>query len=132
MTRNVCAAWILSLAFAGIGSAQAPVSSTDSSSHYTRAEVKGLARGAHAPNQYMALATYYGERQKNYLRRAEKEKKEWEQLKPNTVSMAAKYPRPVDSARNAYEYYMAKASESGALEAKYSRMATPVAFVNAQ
>jgi hypothetical protein len=92
--------------------------------------VKELARSAHAPDQYRALATYYSERQKNYLQQAEKEKKEWEQMRQSTVSMAAKYPRPVDSARNAYESYMAKASESGALEEKYSRMAAPDALVS--
>jgi hypothetical protein len=132
MTRNVFAVWIMSLAFAGIGTAQAPASSTDNSSHYTRAQVKELARSAHAPDQYRALATYYGERQSFYLQRAAEEKKEWERMNQNTVSMAAKYPRPVDSARNAYESYVAKALESGALEAKYSRMATPDAILSAR
>jgi hypothetical protein len=94
--------------------------------------VKELSRSAHAPDQYRTLATYYGERQKTYLQQAEKEKKEWERMRQNTVSMAAKYPRPVDSARNAYESYMAKASESGALEAKYSRKAAPDALVSAR
>ena len=40
--------------------------------------------------------------------------------------------RPVDSARNLYEYYMYKASEAGALEAKYSRLASPESPVNTQ
>jgi hypothetical protein len=48
------------------------------------------------------------------------------------MGAAAKYPRPVDSARNLYEYYMYKASEAGTLEAKYSRLAEPDALVNAQ
>lgn len=132
MIRNLFTVCFLSLAFAGVGYAQAPASSTDSSSHYTRAQVKELSRSAHAPDQYKVLAAYYGDLQRLYLQRAEKEKKEWEQLRPNTMSMAAKYPRPADSARNAYEHYMAKASESGAQEAKYSRLATPDTLAKSQ
>jgi len=48
------------------------------------------------------------------------------------MSMAAKYPRPADSARNLYEYYMYKANKAGALEAKYTNLAAPNALVNAQ
>lgn len=132
MIRNLFIVCILSLAFAGVGNAQAPGPSTDSSSHYTRSQVKELSRSAHAPDQYRVLAAYYGDCQSLYLQRAAKEKKEWEQLRPNTVSMAAKYPRPADSAHNAYEYYMAKASESEAQEAKYSRLATPDALAKSQ
>lgn len=125
MTRNVFAVCILSLAFAGIGNAQGMASSPESGTHYTQAQLKKLARSAHSPDQYRVLATYYGERQKFYLQRAAEEKKEWERRSYNIVSVGAKYPRPVDSARNSYEYYMAEASESGALEAKFSRLAAP-------
>jgi len=48
------------------------------------------------------------------------------------TGIMAKYPRPVDSARNLYEYYMTRASEAGMLEAKYTRLAAPDALVNAQ
>ena len=43
----------------------------------------------------------------------------------------AKYPRPVDSAKNLYEYYMAEAGDSAKLEAKYSALAAPNAPVMA-
>jgi hypothetical protein len=128
MTRKVFAACILSLAFAGIGNAQEMASSPDRGAPCTQAQLKKLARSAHSPDQFQALAAYYGERQKNYLLQAAKEKKEWERLSYNTVSMAAKYPRPVDSARNAYEYYMAKASESGAKESEFRCLAAPQAL----
>jgi len=41
---------------------------------------------------------------------------------PEYCGVAAKYPRPVDLARNLYEYYMYKASEMGALSLKYSQL----------
>jgi hypothetical protein len=78
------------------------------------------------------LANYYGDRQKDYLQKAADEKIEWARRSQNVTGILAKYPRPVDSARNLYEYYMTRASEAGTLEAKYSRMATPDSLVNAQ
>jgi hypothetical protein len=107
-------------------------SSAETGDQHTQAQLKALARGAHAPEQYKSLANYYGERQKDYLQKAAEEKKEWERRSQNIVGTLAKYPRPVDSARNLYEYYMIRASDAGALEAKYSLLAAPDAPVNAQ
>jgi len=132
MNRNLFATCILALAFAGAASAQDAASSAETGTHYTQAQVKQLALNAHAPAQYTALASYYGERQNDYLQKAAEEKQELIRRSQNIVSVAAKYPRPVDSARNLYEFYMYKASEAGTLEAKYSRMAEPDAPVNAQ
>jgi hypothetical protein len=91
-----------------------------------------MARDAHAPEQYKALARYYGSQQENYLRQAAEAKKDWERKGQNVTGAYAKYPRPVDSARNLYEYYMHKASEAGTLEAKFSKQAAPDEPVNAQ
>jgi len=132
MTRNRFTTWILSLVFAGVGSAQGAASSAETGNQYTQTQLKQLERGARAPEQYKALASYYGDRQKDYLQKAAEEKKEWERRSQNVTGIMAKYPRPVDSARNLYEYYMTRASEAGTLEAKYSRMATPDSLVNAQ
>jgi hypothetical protein len=68
----------------------------------------------------------------DYLRQAAEEKKEWERRSQNVTSAAAKYPRPADSSRNLYEYYMYKASKAETLEAKYSQLAAPNAPVNAE
>jgi hypothetical protein len=132
MTRNLFAACILSLAFASVGNAQGAASSTETDAHYTKAQLKELKRSAHTPEQYKVLASYYGGRQKSYLQEAMEEKKEWVRRSQNVFGVNAKYPRPVDSARNLYEYYMYKASEAEALEAKYDRMAEPETHVNAQ
>ncbi|MGD0830596.1 MAG: hypothetical protein ABR907_06620 [Terracidiphilus sp.] len=132
MNRNLFATCILALALPGAASAQGAASSAETGTHYTQAQVKELALNAHAPAQYTALASYYGERQNDYLQKAAEEKQEWIRRSQNIVGVAAKYPRPVDSARNLYEFYMYKASEAGSLEAKYSRMAAPDAPVNAQ
>jgi len=132
MKRSLFAASLLSLAMASVGIAQGTASSSETGAHYTQAQIKQLALNAHAPAQFNALASYYGAQRENYMQQAAEEKKEWERRSQNVMSVAAKYPRPVDSARNLYEYYMYKASEAGTLEAKYSHMAAPDAPVNAQ
>ena len=132
MTRNLFAACILALAISSVGNAQGTASSPETGAHYTQAQLKQLALNAHAPAQYTALANYYGERKSDYLQKAAEEKQEWERRSQNIMGPAAKYPRPVDSARDLYEYYMYKASEAGTLEAKYSQLAAPNAPVNAQ
>jgi hypothetical protein len=94
--------------------------------------VKDLKRNAHAPTQYAVLASYYGAQRADYLRQAADEKKEWERRSKNVAVAFGKYPRPVDSARNLYEYYLYKASNAETLQAKYSQLAAPNAPVNAQ
>jgi len=94
--------------------------------------LKQMASTAHTADQYKTLAGYYGTRHEGYLQQAVEEKKEWERRSKNVSGAFAKYPRPVDSARNLYEYYMYKASEAGALEAKYSQLAAPGVPVNAE
>jgi hypothetical protein len=131
MKRNLFTAWILSLALPGVASAQGAASSAETGDHYTQGQLKQLARGAHAPEEYRTLASYYGERQRIYLQKAADEKAEWERRSQNVMGVLAKYPRPVDSAKNLYEYYMAEAADAAKLEAKYSALAAPDAPVSA-
>ena len=130
MTRTMFAACILSLAFANVGRAQGTVSSAEIGSHPTRTQLKQLARDAHTQEQYLALANYYKTQQEIYLQREEDAKKEWERRSQNTTGGFGKYPRPVDWARSLYEYYQNKASEAGARESKYSRLAASAVPVN--
>jgi hypothetical protein len=132
MNRNLFATCILALAFAGAASAQSAASSAETGTHFTKAQVKELALNAHVPEQYAVLAGYYGAQKADYLRQAAEEKKEWERRSKNVAVAFGKYPRPVDSARNLYEYYLYKASKAETLQAKYSQLAAPNAPVNAE
>src|ERR1035441_7983519 len=132
MNRNLFATCILPLACAGAASAQGAASSAETGAHYTKAQVKELKRNAQAPAQYGVLASYYGAQKADYLRLAAEEKKEWERRSKNASGAFGKYPRPVDSARNLYEYYLYKASKTETLQAKYSQLAVPNAPVNAE
>jgi len=132
MTRNLLATCFLSLAFAGVGYAQGTASYSETGAHYTKAQLNQLVLSAHAPEQYAELASYFGKQRANYLQKAADKRKEWVQLSQNVTSAAAKYPRPADSVRNYYEYYMQKAAEADTLEAKYSHLASPDVSASAQ
>jgi hypothetical protein len=99
-----------------------PVASRESV-HYSKAELAQLRKEAHTQEQYRALAVYFDQRKSSFQEQANQEKKEWERRSQNVVGPAAKYPRPVDSARNLYEYYDYEADQAGILQAQYERLA---------
>ncbi len=96
------------------------------SSHYSNAQVKQLQHDAHSSEQFRALALYFEQRQQSYREQSEQEKKEWERRAQNIVGVNAKYPRPVDSARNLYQYYAYEADRAGMLAAQYEHLAETV------
>jgi hypothetical protein len=126
------AASIVGLVLIGAGSAQRAVASAGDGDHVSKAQLKQMARDAHTPEQYQALANSYGSLQSYYLKQAADEEKEWARRRPITPSLSAKYPTPADSARNLYEYYVEKASEAGALSTKYAQMAQPASAATQQ
>jgi hypothetical protein len=122
MKQNISSVVILSFALAGVAGAQVTTGAAANGTQYTKSQLSQLVREAHTPEQYAALATYYEARQSDYAKQAAEEKQEWARRSQNIVSIAAKYPRPVDSARNLYEYYDLMAKESGQMGAKYREL----------
>jgi hypothetical protein len=125
MNGRLIATGILTLAFAGVGTAYGAVASGGGEAHTSPAQLKKMAHEAHTPEQYKALAVSYDIQQKDYLKQAADEKQEWIRRSQITVSLYAKYPKPADEAKYLYEYYVEKASEAGALSAKYAQLAEP-------
>jgi hypothetical protein len=78
---------------------------TPQTPHYGRAEIKGMIRDAHTPQQYQVLAAYFRARQQDFRAQARSEAIELERRMQFATVLAAKYPRPVDSSRNRYEYF---------------------------
>jgi len=124
MKLKMFEAFLLSFALAGFVSAQGTEEPNDTVSLCSQSHLKQLAHEARTQEQYTAVAGCYDKLQKNYLEKAAEEKQEWERRSQNVTASAAKYPRPVDSARNLYEHYQSKASEAGELSAKYSQLAS--------
>jgi len=88
-----------------------------------------LSQAKQAPNDqsaqhYQSLADSYAARQAHFLAKGAEDKAEWERRSSqNIVSILAKYPRPVDSARNRYEYDVYEAAQAGAQAAHYRQLA---------
>lgn len=116
------AAVICGLAMPVLASNSSPVASREPV-HSSKAEVAQLRKNAHTPDQYHALAVYYGDRKTSFQDQATQMKNELERRSQSVVGPAAKYPRPVDSARNLYEYYAYEASQAGVLQAQYQHLA---------
>jgi hypothetical protein len=113
----------LSLALASAANAQTAATST--TDHYSRAQLKSMMQDAHTAAQYGVLAAYFARQQKSFQAQADIEKQEWARRSTNIMLTAAKYPRPVDSARYLYDYYAYKATEAGQFAARYSNLANP-------
>ncbi|HEY1984564.1 MAG TPA: hypothetical protein VGG85_04100 [Terracidiphilus sp.] len=92
-------------------------------SHYTAAQIKQLIRKAHTPDQYRVIVQYYEERQSEYSQKAADEMAEWARRSQDTTGPAAKYPRPVDAARNLYEYYAHESDDAAFQAEKFRRFA---------
>jgi hypothetical protein len=70
-----------------------------------------MIRDAHTAQQYHEIATYFESRQQSFEQQAQSEKLEWKRRSQNVTGPAAKYPRPVDSSRNRYEYFTYEAQQ---------------------
>ena len=84
---------------------------TASAPRYTHSELRKMVQEAHTEQQYKELASYFRSRQQAFEQQAQVEKVEWSRRSQNVTSMAAKYPRPVDSSRNRYEYFIYEAGK---------------------
>jgi hypothetical protein len=90
---------------------------------YSKSELHKMIREAHSPDQYRSLAKYFRTQELKYQQQAQTEKMEWAHRAENTTSVAAKYPRPVDSSRNRYEYLMYEADQMNQKAARYDGLA---------
>lgn len=93
------------------------------SSRYSKAEIKQMERNAHTTQQYHTLSAYFSDRERWFEQQAQSEKQEWERRSMNSSGPAAKFPRPVDSSKNRYEYFTYEASQMNQQAAKYQTLA---------
>lgn len=112
----VAALW-MSLA-ATVAKAEPPAQAVPS-----RVEAMALLRSAHSTTEYHALALYFHQQQSELALQAQAEKQEWQRRSQNLVSLAAKYPRPVDSSRYRYEYFQSRADQAAQLAAHFDQLA---------
>jgi hypothetical protein len=89
---------------------------------YDKSEMISMMRTAHTTSQYRALAGYFRAQEQQFEQKASSEKQEMDRRSANVTSIAAKYPRPVDSSRNRYEYFTYKAQEMGQKATHYESL----------
>lgn len=90
---------------------------------YSTAEIRQMARDAHTVEQFSALADYYQVQRRMYQRKAAHQMHLWAERNAVMTPLSEKWPRPVDSARNLYEYYLQMADESASLVEHYNKLA---------
>lgn len=122
MKRILAAIGILVFALTA-GTVRAEQKNSPNGPEYTGSQITKLAREAHTVEQYTVLADYYSARQRTYKRKAAEEMHLWALRSETSNPLGEKWPRPVDSARNLYEYYEYEIAQSAALFAKYDRLA---------
>lgn len=83
------------------------------STTYSRAELQSMIREARTQQQFLLLSGYFRARQMYFQQQAAAEKAEWDRRSQSIVGIQAKYPRPVDSSRNRYEYFTYEANQMG-------------------
>jgi len=119
MTRVMLTGVTLVLTSATLSAAQPK---TINDSNYSKAEVKQMIRTAHTSDQYLALASYFRAQQEVFEQQAQSERTEWVRRSQNVTGLAEKYPRPVDSSRNRYEYFEYEAGKLSAQAAHYENL----------
>jgi hypothetical protein len=90
---------------------------------YSKAQIKHMTHEAHTAQQYRALAEYFRGQQQKFDQEAQTEKQEWERRSRNTTGLAQKYPRPVDSSRNRYEYFSYEGEDMSRQASLYENLA---------
>jgi hypothetical protein len=108
MKNRLCILWLLAFSVSTMSLAYGEPSSAV---HYSHSEVQKMIREAHTPQQFETLASYFRTQQQSFEKQAQSEKQEWERRSQNVTGPGAKYPRPVDSSRNRYEYFAYQAGQ---------------------
>jgi hypothetical protein len=130
MILKACSASLIALTLTLSGDAQTTPPSVGAATHYTQAQLKAMAKEAHSPAQFGAVAGGYAALQKEYLTKAAEEKQEWERRSAQIQLTAAKYPRPVDSAHYLYDYYTLMAQDAQQRSSRYHQLATAPSPLN--
>jgi hypothetical protein len=95
--------------------------------NYSRSELKKMVRDAHTPEQYRVLTSYYRMRQQQFANQAHDEIVWFARRSMNVSLPAAKYPTPLDSSRNRYEYFDYEAQQMSRQAAHYESLSASAA-----
>jgi hypothetical protein len=92
---------------------------------YDRSELKQMVRTAHTSEDFERLATYFEDKEQEFRKKAEDEKRELDRRLAMPYA-SPKYPTPADNARGLLQYYQLKADEFEQRARAYHLRATKV------
>jgi hypothetical protein len=94
----------------------------ESSQNLSHFQLKKMVQSAHTADDFASLASYFRWRQEEFQQQARGELAEWDRRSQFVGSIAEKYPRPVDSSRNRYEYFSYEAQQMSRKAAYYESL----------
>ena len=123
MTTRKSLAVAIVLVILSLGSGSASATTPGDKPEYTPTQIRKMAREARTVQQFTVLADYYQTQRRIYQRKAGEEMHLWAERSAQITPLSEKWPRPVDSSRNRYEYFEQMADESAALVEHYNKLA---------
>jgi hypothetical protein len=115
---------MLSIALPLLGMARLQAQTTDQTISLSTSDAHRLMKTAHESGQYRALAAYFRQKEQSFSAERDTELALWNSRKQGITANQNKYPRPVDSARNLYDYYAYETSHAAAQAQHYEQLAT--------
>ena len=115
--------YVACLAIALAAGSVAARAETSTPVKHSSGELKQMEQQAHTAQQYQALASYFRSRQQDFRQQAVSEVPLMAWRSQFTFSLAAKYPRPYDSSRNRYDYFMYETHQMSQKAAYYEGLA---------
>lgn len=94
----------------------------ESSQNLSHTQLKKMIQSARTADDYASLASYFRWREEQFQQQAHGELAEWDRRSQFVGSIAEKYPRPVDSSRNRYEYFSYEAQQMSEKAAYYENL----------
>ena len=122
MKTLLAVAFTLTLTFPALAIAQQPAA--PQAPTYSPAEIKQLVKDAHTQTQYEALTSYYKAQQQTFNAHAQDEWSEYVRRSQLTSGPMQKYPRPVDSSKNRYEYFSYEAAQMADRAAYFEKLSS--------
>jgi len=118
---------VMACAVTMMAAVMAQAQTANESGSYSRAELSKLTHEARTWEQYQTLASYYRFRQQVFQQQAKLDLTEWARRSLYVTGPAAKYPRPVDSAKYRYQYFSYESEQMRLQADRYQRLAASTA-----
>lgn len=121
-TRKSLAVAIL-LLILSVGSGSASATTPGDEPGYTPTQIHKMAKEARTVAEFTVLTDYYQTQRRMYQHKAAEEMHLWAERSAQITPLSEKWPRPVDSSRNRYQYFEHMADEAAALVDHYNKLA---------